>query len=182
VLQEVEAEKQNKTVLDAEAPESDGIARDLFGLQLPDWVVGFQLSLKASNEEISEIILDEFHAKVWNYTGDSVDSKPPPDRDPANYKGSPELVYANLGFDLGKSITSGIVLSPLLFSAFAKYSDPLYNETEDDALKNRPTRQLFIQNAIVEENRQDLVRSLQTLRTMTEHRIEELERQIRKDR
>jgi uncharacterized membrane protein YdjX (TVP38/TMEM64 family) len=182
VLQEVEAEKKSKTVIDAEATESDGIARDLFGFQLPDWVVGFQLSLKASSEEISEIILDEFHAKVWNYTSDSVDSKPPPDRDPANYKGSPERVYANLGFDLGKSITSGIVLSPLLFSAFAKYSDPLYNETEDDTLKNRPTRQLFIQNAVVEENRQDLLRNLQTIRTMTERRIEELEQQMRKDR
>lgn len=184
VLQEAEAEKKSKASSSADDNEDetkDGIVREVFGWNVPDWIVGFQLSLQASNERVGELILEEFVAKVWNCTGDRDDTKPPMDKDPANFAGSPELAFANQGFDLGKAVADGIVLSPLLFSSFLKYADPLYSELDDETLQNRPARRLVIGGARTEATRVELLDRLNVARTLAEARIAELDERLQRN-
>jgi uncharacterized membrane protein YdjX (TVP38/TMEM64 family) len=198
VIQEVEAEKETMKVLDPgedDTEENDGVMRTVLGLTVPDWLVGFQLGLKAANERISDLIVVEYAAKVWNYT--SSDEPIPAAMDPAQYPNSPERMYVNQGLDFGQDICNGIVLSPLLFTAFLKYADPLYDEAADESLKihrgNRtqqstvsgtiPTTLSAVAKAsdpeLQQQQQQDLLNQLSNLRSLTERRISELDEQVR---
>lgn len=138
VLEEVEAEKALKEgdkKEEKEEEEKDGITRKILGYEMPLWFVGFQIGLQEATIRMNELILDEYEAKVWNYT--KAESPPPTDIDPARYVTSPEVYGANKGIDYVGGLCDGLVLSPRLFGAFLKYSDPLYVEAEDKELQER---------------------------------------------
>jgi uncharacterized membrane protein YdjX (TVP38/TMEM64 family) len=178
VLEEVEAEKKAKAG-NADAEGKNGIVREIFGLELPQWMVGFQLQMKGSDERISNLILDEFDARVWNYTSDK-DVAVPAERDPANTVTSPELLYANQGVDLAAAICDGLVLTPLLVGAFVKYSDPLYKEEADELVQDRRQRRLADGRAETEETaRQELLNRLDRSKEIALKRISELDERIK---
>lgn len=130
VLAEIEAENES---IDPEE-QDDGIMREIFGVNLPQWAVGAQLTMQQASVRMNEMIFDEYEAKVWNFTNDEL---PPPEVDPARAATSPEVVGANKGIDYVGGLCDGLVMSPNLIAAFLKYSDPLYKEEEDDAIIKR---------------------------------------------
>ena len=85
VLEEIEEEKKNTSEDDGE-DANDGVVREMFGWTLPQRVVGFQLQLKAANSRIDRLVVEEFEAKVWNYTIEEV----PQELDPASLPTSAE--------------------------------------------------------------------------------------------
>jgi uncharacterized membrane protein YdjX (TVP38/TMEM64 family) len=197
VIQEVESEKEAKKALlpgEDDAEENDGVVRTVLGVTVPEWLVGFQLGLKAANERISDLIIEEYAAKVWNHTSSAEPLLPA--LDPAQYPHSPERLYVNQGLDFGQDLCNGIVLSPLLFTAFLKYADPLYDESMDELLKDHtfgrtlqstadgaiPTSLTSVTKAFqpgLKQQREELLNQLQTLRSLTERRISELDEQVR---
>lgn len=133
VTKEVEAEERAKKGDDTE--KDDGIVRSLMGMDLPQWLVGFQLALSAADDRINDFIEVEYRAKVWNYTKEE---GIPRELDPAFYPDSPEISEKGKGFDFGRSICEGMVLSPSLLKAYWKYSDPLYyGGNESNAIQTK---------------------------------------------
>jgi len=129
ITEEIEREKKEKAEEEGIVEEKDdGIVREVMGINMPQWLVGFQLVLQQADERIDEFIKTEHQAGVWNYT--KADGGPPKDLDPAYYPDSPEVVNKDKGFDFGASICDGLVLSPALFKAYLKYADPLWTETD----------------------------------------------------
>lgn len=201
MLQEVEAEKKAKQLEDGvEVEEKDGIVREVFGRQLPVALVGFQLSLADSNDRIGDFIEAEFDAQVWNYT--KAEGGPPREVNPALAPDSPEVAEVGKGFDFGKSICDGIVLSPCLFSAVLKYADPLFNEVmEMEERKNRPPKKDWslvavtpvaatsgvdledkgLGTASILSKDAELLYKLADLRTRTRQRLEKLEDKLNVD-
>lgn len=135
VLEEVEAEKAQKEGDPKKEEEDDGTTGRIAGFEMPQWVVGFQLSLQQASTRMNEMILDEYDAKVWNYTKE--EEVPPADVDPARAPSSPEVFGANKGLDYVAGLCDGLVTSPVLFSAILKYGDPLYKEEEDEQITKR---------------------------------------------
>lgn len=126
INEEVELEK--KAAAEKSDSSQDGITRQIMGMDLPQWVVGFQLSLQAGDERVGAMIVEEYNAKVWNYTQEELELDPI--INPAAQSSSPEVANANKGFDFAASICDGLVLSPNLLSAYFRYADPLFNEEE----------------------------------------------------
>mmetsp|Transcript_37551 Transcript_37551/g.78661 ORF Transcript_37551/g.78661 Transcript_37551/m.78661 type:complete len:572 (+) Transcript_37551:27-1742(+) len=126
INEEVEIEKAEKTAAEGD-DEKDDVMRELMGIGLPQWVVGFQLSLQAADKRVNTMIEDEYHAQVWNYTKEEL-AMSNDIMDPAKQPNSPEILGMNSGFDFGASICDGLVLSPALLGAYLTYSDPLYVE------------------------------------------------------
>ena len=173
VKEEVEAEQAAKK--DPEEVKDE--RRLLFGIELPDWVVGMQISLEQGGERVERMIDTEFKAAVWNYTDtDSLSYE----LDPANFPDSPEITGKDSEFDIVKSISDGFMLSPCLFKAYFKYADPFFNDTENDPQ--------FSVEKIVETNedqfeekkndREILFDTLYSLRRTTEEKIKMLETNI----
>ena len=127
ITEEIEKEQKEKAEEEG-APVDDGITREVMGMEIPQWLIGFQLRLQEADERIDEFIKIEHQAGVWNYT--KQEGGPPRDLDPACYSDSPEILNKDKGFDFGGSICDGLVLSPALFKSYLKYADPLW--TEDD--------------------------------------------------
>ena len=133
INREIEIEKAEKKRAAASAgeggddDEDDGaVVREVMGVGLPQWMIGFQLSLSDASGRVNAMIEDEYHAKVWNYTMEEIESPSNDIADPASRPGSPEIAGANTGFDFGASVCEGLVLSPALFGAYLRYADPLY--------------------------------------------------------
>jgi len=126
INEEVELEK--KAAAEKEDTAGDGVMRQIMGMDLPQWIIGFQLSLQAADERVGGMIVEEYNAKVWNYTQEELELDPI--INPAAQSFSPEVANANKGFDFPASICDGLVLSPNLLSAYFRYADPLYNEEE----------------------------------------------------
>ncbi len=126
INEEVELEK--KAAAEKSDSSQDGITRQIMGMDLPQWVIGFQLSLQAGDERVGAMIVEEYNAKVWNYTQEELELDPI--INPAAQSSSPEVANANKGFDFAASICDGLVLSPNLLSAYFRYADPLFNEEE----------------------------------------------------
>ena len=125
ITEEIEKEQKEKAEEEG-APVDDGITREVMGMKIPQWLVGFQLRLQEADERIDEFIKIEHQAGVWNYT--KKDGGPPRDLDPAYYADSPEILNKDKGFDFSGSICDGLVLSPALFKSYLKYADPLWTE------------------------------------------------------
>jgi len=182
VLEEVEAEKKAKEGDgDNDEEEDDGIIRTFLGLEVPQVLVGFQLALQEADERISNFILEEYEAQVWNYTSDK-DGPPPADRDPAKRPNSPELTQTYQGVDLGAATCDGLVLSPLLFGAFLKYADPLYDPSSSDNETLLFGGSSLSVGATADEDgstQQELLRKLDTAKGEARKRIEELDERIR---
>jgi uncharacterized membrane protein YdjX (TVP38/TMEM64 family) len=133
ILQEDEASRKKKIMEPGNENNEEGsdkIMREVFGVKLPQWVVGFQLALRDADYRINSLILQEFNGKVWNYTDSRGDNPVPPQLDPAYWAGSPEVTGAYKGVDLGALTCDGLVLSPALFTVGLKIADPLFKEDE----------------------------------------------------
>ena len=129
VLQEQEAEK--KATGEEEVDETnDGIFREVFGIEVPIWIVGFQLALKEADQRVDSLILDEYNARVWNYTLSEGKNPVPRELNPAFAPNSPEITDSYKGIDFGASICDGLVLSPNIFKYFFRFSDPLFDEEQ----------------------------------------------------
>lgn len=130
VKEEIEAE-QKKKIEDGDAEVDDGIVRKVAGMDVPQWIIGMQLSIQEANERMEKMIVTEYNAAVWNYTDAELEI--PRGKDPATFPDSPEIEGAGTGFDFGRAICDGFVLSPALLSAYFKYGDPLYEEPFDES-------------------------------------------------
>ena len=181
VLQEIEEEKKAKAASsdNGEENEDDGIVRNLLGMDLPEWVVGFQLALRQADVRVSDMIAQEYEAKVWNYTA-TTKQPIPSDRDPARKPDSPEVIGAYQGIDLVAATCDGLVLSPQLFGAFLKYADPLYdhNDGKEEAENNAEDSSREDEMIL----RQQLLSRLDQARWKTRERMSELDQQILQDR
>ncbi|GKZ00681.1 hypothetical protein MPSEU_001020200 [Mayamaea pseudoterrestris] len=177
VLEEVEAEKLKRKELGEDVDEKEKVSNVFMGVELPEWIVRSQMALKEADERIQSMIVDEYHAQVWNFT--KADGGPPPDKDPAQWPSSVEKVSANQGFDVGAATADGVVLSGLLFQTFLKYADPLHKDDGETVEKRRfgsnsSGSQLL---STEETDTQDLLTRLGSLRSVAQARIESLEKQ-----
>lgn len=185
VLEEIELEKKQKLLLNNTTDittENDGIVRKIFDMDIPKWIIGFQLALKDADKSINDVVLNEQYAKVWNYTNVN-DDIIPYEINPVNYITSPEIVEYNKGINLVESLCEGLVLSPIMFTSFLKYSNPLYNETIDEQLieyiQNSPPKVIIkSNNPEIEYNKKQLLLKLNQLRIRTENRINILNERI----
>lgn len=132
INEEVEREKDEQG-----DSKKDEVIREFMGMELPQFVVGFQLSMKEADKRVNEMIEEEYHAKYWNYTEEELSTRTDV-LDPATFTNSPEVLGRGKGFDIGQDVCTGLCLSPALFSAYLKYSDPLFDE--DKALAEREMR------------------------------------------
>ncbi len=198
VLQEEEVAKKKKMLEAGEEldePEKDGIIREVLGAKLPLWMVGFQLALREADDRINTLILQEFDAKVWNYTDSRGNDPIPRNRDPAYAPGSPELAGEYKGIDMGAFTCDGVVLSPNLFKAFIKLADPILDEgafrqewievtsrtTTSVALNSSSTATMdinTIQGRSADVIKGNLLNRLQSIRDDTVARIEELGKRL----
>ena len=128
INEEIEIEKKEKA-LGSDNKKTEPI-REIMGMGLPQFIIGMQYAFIAADERVNDMIVDEYRAKVWNYTIEEivVELSLNGDKiiDPAAQPGSPEVCQADTGFDFGASVCEGLVLSPALFGAYMRYSDPLY--------------------------------------------------------
>jgi len=159
VTQEIEEEQRLQNLDQGEEQEvDDGIAREIMGIGMPEWVIGMQLSLQAASVRVENMIQVEYTAAAWNYT---LEEPPPVDMNPAKFPDSPERMMVGTGFDIGTSICEGLVLSPCLLQSFLKYADPLYvpNTIEIIAVKEsgpETTIPELDQNVVLSETSQKL--------------------------
>ncbi len=153
INEEIELEKEAAAKEDDTT--NDGITREIMGMTLPQWLIGFQLSLQAADERVGAMIEEEYKAGVWNYTHEEleVDSA----INPAAQSSSPEVANANKGFDFAASICDGLVLSPNLLSAYFKYADPLYKEDE------QPVKSICKDDNITLDEEEGEVSKMQTI-------------------
>jgi uncharacterized membrane protein YdjX (TVP38/TMEM64 family) len=206
VLQEEQEAAKQKKLEEGEEPEDesdDGIVREVFGAALPQWMVGFQLALGEADDRISDIIINEIDAKVWNYTDSTGDNPIPRDLDPAYRPASPEITGSYEGIKMGALTCDGIVLSPNLFGVFFKLADPLYNEETfkqewieafaktkpKDSSSSSPSSPSSSSTAAAADTsvtkegsanvvKGDLINRLQSIRDRTVARIEELDKRL----
>lgn len=155
INEEVEREKAEKG-----EEEDDKVMRELFGITLPQFVVGFQLSMKAADKRVNAMIEEEYHAKYWNYTKEELASRDDI-IDPATFPTSPEVVGRGKGFDIAQDICNGLCLSPNLFSAYFKYADPLFDESE--ALSNSKSAPLKLTETNKSSSVTDVTKSIDTV-------------------
>jgi uncharacterized membrane protein YdjX (TVP38/TMEM64 family) len=185
ILQEEETDKASNKEEEDEA--EDGIVREVFGKELPKWIVGFQLSLQEADERIDEMILQEFDAKAWNYTDSRGKNPIPKELNPAYAPNSPEMVGANKGIEFAASICDGLVLSPNIFKYFLQLADPLFDEEEFNKERNAPNSRATslsadaINTQSVEVTKGELLNRLEVMRDRTVQRIEELDKRIEKE-
>lgn len=205
VKEEIEIEEAKKKLLDNPDDDNDGIVRQVFGFDFPEWAVGAQLAIKAANERMDEMIKIEYNAAVWNSTKDD---PPPLDKDPAFYPTSPEIQGKGQGFDAVGAICESFVLSPLLFTSYFKYSDPLFEGEKEDTINIDAARnavQALVQersnsietitesekdkaNIVTEktsngsdacvDEEDEIMKALDTLKTVLQERLAALEKEL----
>ena len=152
VTEEIEAEKKLREAADSEegqdaGEDDDGIVREVFGAKLPQWAVGFQLTMRAADARMDELVKVEHQAGVWNCT--EAEGGPPREEDPAWFPDSPEVLNAGKGFNPGEAVCDGIALTPVLFMSYFKYADPLYDGFEEEAEELRELGQLRSQGEAI---------------------------------
>jgi hypothetical protein len=134
ILKEQE-EEEKKLKGDSNNADDDDVMTEIFGWELPQWAVGFQYGLNDAGERVDALVLQEYDAKVWNCTeensvfGIEISKNTLPDEtNPVLDPKSPEITGKYQGFDYGGMTCDGIVLSPILFTYFLKFADPLFND------------------------------------------------------
>ena len=68
ITEEIEKEQKEKAEAEGDVEVEDGITREVMGMKIPQWLVGFQLKLQEADQRIDEFITIEHQAGVWNYT------------------------------------------------------------------------------------------------------------------
>jgi uncharacterized membrane protein YdjX (TVP38/TMEM64 family) len=198
VLEEVETEEKlkaekNATAVAAAEGGEDGITREVFGMALPEVLIGFQLALQDADERMNSMILRELDAKVWNYTDSKGNNPIPRQLNPAFDRGSPEIVGAYQGIQFGPSVCDGLVLSPALFKSFLKYSDPLFDEVKE-AQERQKLASILAKSGVggsmsaankmiitTDTSKEDLLIRLGELRTTAKQRLEELDKRLEQE-
>lgn len=133
--------EEQKVAVAAECDdEGDGIVREVFGVVLPEALVNFQSAMQMAEERIDKIILQEYDARVWNYTDANGDNPIPDELNPALAPHSPEVLGAYKGIQYGASICDGIALSPALSQYFFTLADPLFDLVNFDKERERRYR------------------------------------------
>mmetsp|Transcript_20731 Transcript_20731/g.49227 ORF Transcript_20731/g.49227 Transcript_20731/m.49227 type:complete len:636 (-) Transcript_20731:82-1989(-) len=142
VLQEQEEEEKARKAKQREEgtiDDDEKVVTEIFGVELPEWAVKFQYALKEAEGRMTDLVLQEYDAKVWNETEElkflglyTVQNQTlTDDRNPAIVNpNSPEITQRYQDIDFGASTCDGIVLSPVLFAFFLQFSDPLFDEQE----------------------------------------------------
>jgi uncharacterized membrane protein YdjX (TVP38/TMEM64 family) len=177
VLEEVEAEKMKKNGTDVlKEDEDEDIKREMFGVKLPESMISFQVNMKKADMTMNAILVDEYEAKLWNCTKSDDLAAP----DPSFYASSPEVIDRNKGLDLGSDIWNSIVLTPILFGAFAKYADPLYNEQDDTDLIERAKQREINSPALPQRDAVEkaLLKRVDKLKSRAEKRIQVLDEKL----
>lgn len=177
VLEEVEAEKMKKNGTDVlKEDEDEDIKREMFGVKLPESMISFQVNMKKADMTMNAILVEEYEAKLWNCTKSDDLAAP----DPSFYASSPEVIDRNKGLDLGSDIWNSIVLTPILFGAFAKYADPLYNEQDDTDLIERAKQREINSPALPQRDAVEkaLLKRVDKLKSRAEKRIQVLEEKL----
>mmetsp|Transcript_4385 Transcript_4385/g.5065 ORF Transcript_4385/g.5065 Transcript_4385/m.5065 type:complete len:560 (+) Transcript_4385:20-1699(+) len=186
VLKEVEEEEKLKN-LDY---EEELVTRNIAGLDLPEFMVDWQVQWGMAEERILNLADVEIEARVWNCTeSDSI----PRAHDPALDPNSPEVRDSGKGFDFGANTIDGFVLSPVLFLIFTEFADPLYVPKPDQEKGDLKERRKFIEldtkrvkerespmlevseavNVLLE--RENLLKRVSTLKTQTQRRLDRLD-------
>ena len=187
VLDEVEEDERLKKEEAEENGEiDDGIVREVFGITVPDWIVGFQLALQEADERMNGILLQEVNAEVWNYTDSKGNNPVPRELNPAFDPSSPEIVGSYGGINFGPSICDGLVLSPMMFSAFLKYADPLYTGEDDgdddnQGSMNKSSSSTTRKQKPAAVSTDEILDELSQLRQKTQERIKELDERLEKE-
>lgn len=177
VLEEVEAEKMKKNGTDVlKEDEDEDIKREMFGVKLPESMISFQVNMKKADMTMNAILVEEYEAKLWNCTKSDDLAAP----DPSFYASSPEVIDRNKGLDLGSDIWNSIVLTPILFGAFAKYADPLYNEQDDTDLIERAKQREINSPALPQRDAVEkaLLKRVDKLKSRAEKRIQVLDEKL----
>ncbi len=150
INEEIEVDKAKKAAHgnneDGKSGDDDNVMREFMGMQLPQWIIGFQFALSEADKRVNALIEDEYRAKVWNYTTEEIESESSDIIDPATQPDSPEVIGANKGFDFGASLCDGLVLSPALFRAFVTYADPLFTDNRNSTLVASDSDKSFAQS------------------------------------
>eukprot|EP00980_Cylindrotheca_fusiformis_P005756 scaffold1194_cov127-Cylindrotheca_fusiformis.AAC.33 len=176
VLEEQKAE--SKKVEEGEE-DDDGIVRKVLGVELPESVVGFQLSLKTAEQRMDELILQEYDAKVWNYTKPEGQNPLPQELDPAFAPNSPESIDAFKGIDFAASVCDGLVLSPALFTYFLTFADPLFDEDEFNRERTvQSTNFTSDPSPSFDVRKGELLNALQRIRDQAMERLDAIEEQL----
>ncbi|MGK3751570.1 MAG: hypothetical protein ACI8RD_003871 [Bacillariaceae sp.] len=141
-----EEEKKLQADSNTNNDDDDDVVTEIFGWELPQWAVGFQYGLQDGSERVDALVLQEYDAKVWNCTeeksffGIEISKNTLPDeKNPALDPKSPEITGKYKGFDYGGMTCDGIVLSPILFTYFLKFADPLFNDKTFQEERNNAT-------------------------------------------
>jgi uncharacterized membrane protein YdjX (TVP38/TMEM64 family) len=192
VLKEQETEK--KALSEGDEDIDDGIVREFFGFEFPEWVVGFQLSLQMADERIDGLVLQEYDARVWNYTDSEGDNPIPREENPAFASNSPEILGSYKGIDYGASVCDGLVLSPALFKYSLTFADPLFDEEEfnkkrksDSSSTDSPLRSsinsimdMGSDGASLEVQKGEVLNILQRIRDKAVERLDAIDERLEK--
>jgi uncharacterized membrane protein YdjX (TVP38/TMEM64 family) len=174
VLEEVELEKKAKQQV---APESGGTDENeaspkFLGLDVPQWVVDLQAKIQQAEINMQNLVDEEVDARVWNAT----EANPPlASQDPALRPTSLEISQARNGIDYILGFCESLVLSPLLFSTFFKYADPLYCEEQDDGWQERQEQRTATAVTEVNQLEQSLTKRMIQVRATAVQRIQRLD-------
>jgi hypothetical protein len=105
--------------------------------------------------------------------------------DPSRYSTSPERAQVGQGVDLSASVFDGLVLSPILFSTFLKYADPLvdtFAEEQQFTFVKDPTGTVVPPSSIPlrefdDDRTETTLKQLQDLRTRVEKQLSDISEQ-----
>jgi hypothetical protein len=169
----VETEKKSKqqAELDDNETNEDKDSPKFLGFDLPQFVVDFQHTIQKAEITMTDLIEEEVEARVWNATKAN---PPPASQDPAQRPTSAEISQAYQGIDYVMGFSESLVLSPLLFSTFFKYADPLYSQDQDDEWRQRNVRL----SAATETELEELEQRMDQVRHRAVQRIQNLEQKI----
>jgi uncharacterized membrane protein YdjX (TVP38/TMEM64 family) len=147
VLQEVEAERKEKLGDVEEFEDTKTLLEKMVitkvaGLDIPDFLIDGQINWGLAEERMIKMVQAEYDAKVWNYTSPDLI---PQAVNPGLAPDSPEVQGFRKGFDFQSGIYDGFVLSPVLFTAFSKFADPLRGENDDDDEEDEPDGITFLE-------------------------------------
>ena len=155
---------------------------DFLGLKKPKWVVDFQNTYDEADERVQKLVESETIAQVWNMTGVI-----PPGIDPAMTPDSFEVAEEGQGIKYGRDITESFALTPVLFSTFLKYADPLFqnsNNTESPQLSTvrfEPEKAQNGKENLESSSREEVLLrdQLSDLKSIAQSRIEEIDGRLK---
>jgi len=159
-------EEQKAEALAEGGEKDDGITKEIFGIELPEFLINFQSAMQLADKRIDKIILQEYDAQLWNYTDAKGDNPIPDELNPALLPMSPEVKGAWEGIKYGPSICDGLALSPALSQYFLILSDPLFDAVE------------FDEERAIDTEKTELLDELERIRDQVVNRVELIDKRL----